>query len=308
MLTASDFIQPLFIVDDPQKATSVDAMPGVTRFALPQLADKAKEVYELGIPAVILFPVIDPSLKDNQASEASNPEGLVPKAIQIIKQAQPDLGVITDVALDPYTSHGLDGLVDETGYVLNDATLAVLTEQALMHARSGADMLGPSDMMDGRVGVIRDALEKQNFVNTQIMAYSAKYASAFYGPFRDAVDSSMHLRGASKASFQMDPANGMEALHEVALDLEEGADVVLIKPAGAYMDIIYRVKKQFKRPVFAYQVSGEYAMLKAAAQQGWINEQACVLESLVSLKRAGADAIITYFASDCAQWLQDAKH
>jgi porphobilinogen synthase len=264
----------------------------------------AEECAKLGIPAMALFPVIDTALKTDDAREAVNPEGLVPRTVAALKKAVPELGVITDIALDPYTSHGQDGLIDASGYVLNDETVAVLTRQAVCHAQAGADIVAPSDMMDGRIGAIREALDHEGKIYTRILAYAAKYASSFYGPFRDAVGSAANLGAGNKYTYQMDPANSDEALWEVGLDLEEGADMVMVKPGMPYLDIVRRVKDRFGVPTYAYQVSGEYAMLKAAAQNGWLNEKVCVLEALLSFKRAGADGILTYFAMDSARWLQ----
>jgi porphobilinogen synthase len=269
------------------------------------LLEQAQEISDLGIPAIVLFPVVDESGKSDRADEAWNPQGLVQRAIRALKAAQPDLGVITDVALDPYTSHGQDGLLDDCGYVVNDETIEVLVKQALSHAEAGADVVAPSDMMDGRIGMIREALESSGYVNTRILAYAAKYASSFYGPFRDAVGSAANLAGADKYSYQMDPANSNEALHEAALDIDEGADMIMIKPSLPYLDIVRRVSEELQFPTFVYQVSGEYAMLKAAGQNGWIDERACVLEALLSIKRAGADGILTYYAKSAAAWLQD---
>lgn len=304
VLTANDFIYPVFVLEGSGKVEPVKSMPGVERQSLDVLLKTAERAVKLGIPALALFPVIDAPLKSLGAEEAHNPDGLVPRVIQALKREFPELGVITDVALDPYTSHGQDGLIDDTGYVLNDETLAVLVKQALCHAEAGADVVAPSDMMDGRIGSIRQALESAGQIYTRILAYSAKYASSFYGPFRDAVGSAGNLGKGNKYTYQMDPANTDEALREVALDLEEGADMVMVKPGMPYLDIVRRVKDQFGVPTYAYQVSGEYAMLKAAAQNGWLNEQACVLESLLAFKRAGADGILTYFALDAAEYLK----
>jgi porphobilinogen synthase len=303
-LTVDDLIYPLFVTEGSKLREPVASMPGVDRLSLDLLLDEATAAFELGVPAVALFPVIDPDRKDLEASEAWNPEGLAQRAVRILKARLPELGVITDVALDPFTSHGQDGLIDEAGYVVNDKTVDALVKQALSHAAAGADVVAPSDMMDGRIGAIRQALEAEGFVNTRILAYSAKYASSFYGPFRDAVGSAANLGGANKYSYQMDPANGSEALREVELDLQEGADMVMVKPGMPYLDIVRRVKERFGVPTYAYQVSGEYAMLKAAAQNGWLDERAVVLESLLAFKRAGADGILTYFAKDVALWLK----
>jgi porphobilinogen synthase len=302
-LNADDLIYPLFVVEGKKQRQPVASMPDIERLSVDQLAREAESLAKLGIPAVALFPVVPAAKKSLDAREAHNARGLLPNAVRVLKQAAPELGVITDVALDPYTSHGQDGLIDKNGYVLNDATVAVLIRQALCHAEAGADVVAPSDMMDGRIGAIRRALEQHGHVNTRILAYAAKYASSLYGPFRDAVGSAQALGKADKKTYQMDPANGDEALREVALDLEEGADMVMIKPALPYLDIVRRVKDRFGAPTFAYHVSGEYAMLKAAAQNGWLDERAAVLESLLCCKRAGADAILTYYAKAAAGWL-----
>lgn len=304
VLTADDFIYPVFVLDGVGRVERVASMPGVERQSLDNLLKTAERAVGLGVPALALFPVVDASLKSLGAEEAFNPDGLVPRVVQALKREFPALGVITDVALDPYTSHGQDGLIDASGYVLNDETLDVLVKQALCHAQAGADVVAPSDMMDGRIGRIRSALESSGQIYTRILAYSAKYASSFYGPFRDAVGSAGNLGKGNKYTYQMDPANTDEALREVAMDLEEGADMVMVKPGMPYLDIVRRVKDEFKVPTYAYQVSGEYAMLKAAAQNGWLNEEACVLESLLAFKRAGADGILTYFALDAAEYLK----
>lgn len=304
-LTVDDLIYPVFILEGEGRVEEVASMPGVRRQSVDVLLRTAAECVALGIPALALFPVIDPSLKSLDAAEAYHPNGLVPRAVRALKQAFPQLGIITDIALDPYTSHGQDGLIDEDGYVLNDATIAVLVRQALCHAEAGADVVAPSDMMDGRIGAIRSALEFDGHIHTRILAYSAKYASAFYGPFRDAVGSAANLGKGDKKTYQMDPANRDEALREVALDLQEGADMVMVKPGMPYLDIVRRVKQEFGAPTFAYHVSGEYAMLKAAAQNGWLDEQACVLEAMLCFKRAGADGILTYCAMDVARWLKN---
>ncbi|MFH1657790.1 MAG: porphobilinogen synthase [Pseudomonadota bacterium] len=304
VLTADDFIYPVFVLEGEGRVEKVSSMPGVERQSLDVLLKTAERAVKLGIPALALFPVIDASLKSLGAEEAYNANGLVPRVIKALKREFPNLGVITDVALDPYTSHGQDGLIDETGYVLNDETLEVLARQALCHAQAGVDVVAPSDMMDGRIARIRAELEGAGQIYTRILAYSAKYASAFYGPFRDAVGSAGNLGKGNKYTYQMDPANTDEALREVALDLEEGADMVMVKPGMPYLDIVRRVKDEFKVPTYAYQVSGEYAMLKAAAQNGWLDEKACVLESLLAFKRAGADGILTYFALDAAEYLR----
>ena len=299
---ASDLIWPVFVHEGSGRE-AVPSMPGVERLGIEALLEEAKQAHALGIPALAVFPVVDAGKKSEQAQEAFNPDGIAQRAIAALKQALPELGVISDVALDPYTSHGQDGLIDEHGYVMNDATVEVLVKQALSHARAGADIVAPSDMMDGRIGSIRHSLEINGFHNTRILAYSAKYASAFYGPFRDAVGSAANLAGGDKQSYQMDPANTDEALREVALDIEEGADIVMIKPGLPYLDIVRRTKQEFGMPTFVYQVSGEYSLLKAAAQNGWLDERSCVMESLLAIKRAGADAILTYFAKEVAGWL-----
>ena len=304
VLAVDDLIYPVFVLEGEGRSEKVASMPGVERQSLDILLKTAGRAVNLGVPALALFPVIDASLKSLGAEEAFNSHGLVPRAVKALKREFPDLGVITDVALDPYTSHGQDGLIDETGYVLNDETLEVLAKQALCHAEAGADVVAPSDMMDGRIGCIRAELDAAGQIHTRILAYSAKYASSFYGPFRDAVGSAGNLGKGNKYTYQMDPANSDEALKEVALDLEEGADMVMVKPGMPYLDIVRRVKDRFGVPTFAYQVSGEYAMLKAAAQNGWLNEEACVLESLLAFKRAGADGILTYFALDAAAYLK----
>ena len=303
-LTPDDLIYPLFVTEGLRSREPVPSMPGVARLSLDELTRECGEAAELGIPAVAIFPVTPAECKSLDAAEAYNPEGLAQRAVRAIKSALPTLGVITDVALDPFTIHGQDGLIDERGYVLNDATVEVLTRQALSHAAAGADIVAPSDMMDGRIGAIRDALEHAGHVNTRILAYSAKYASAFYGPFRDAVGSAANLGAGDKFSYQMDPANSDEALREVEMDLAEGADMVMVKPGLPYLDIIRRIKDEFGAPTLAYQVSGEYAMLKAAALNGWLDERKTVLEALLSLKRAGADAILTYHAKAVAEWLR----
>lgn len=306
-LTVADLILPVFVLDGSNRVEQIASMPGVVRQSLDKLYATAEEAQELGIPALALFPVIEPALKTVGAEEAWNRMGLIPRVVRALKERFPELGIITDVALDPYTSHGQDGLIDDNGYVLNDETVAALIRQALSHADAGADVVAPSDMMDGRIGDIRTALDRDNHIHTRILAYSAKYASAFYGPFRDAVGSAASLGKSSKETYQMDPANSDEALHEVGLDLAEGADMVMIKPGLPYLDIVRRVKDQFAVPTFVYQVSGEYAMLKAASQNGWLDEKKVVLESLVSIKRAGANGILTYYALDAARWLKDKK-
>ncbi|MGE5241400.1 MAG: porphobilinogen synthase [Bacteroidota bacterium] len=304
-LSTDDLIQPVFVLEGKNRTEPVASMPGISRATVDLLLKQAERLIKLGVPAVALFPVTPASKKDNKAKEAYNPQGLVPRAVRELKKHFPELGVITDIALDPYTPHGQDGLIDGTGYVLNDETVAVLVKQALAHAAAGADVVAPSDMMDGRIGAIRDALEKAGHIHTRILAYSAKYASNFYGPFRDAVGSAANLGKSNKYSYQMDTANSDEALREVALDIEEGADMVMIKPGLPYLDIVRRVKERFGVPTFVYQVSGEYAMLAAAAQNGWLEERACILESLGCIKRAGADAILTYFAERVAGWLKE---
>ena len=304
-LTTDDLIYPVFVIEGHQKEEVIPSMPGIKRQSADLILETAKECFKLGIPAIALFPVIDAKLKTEDAKEAYNPDGLIPRVVALLKQHVPDLGVITDVALDPYTSHGQDGLIDASGYVLNDETVEVLIKQALSHAKAGADIVAPSDMMDGRIGKIREALEKDGFVHTKILAYSAKYASSFYGPFRDAVGSAKNLGESNKNSYQMDPANTDEALTEVELDIKEGADMVMVKPGMPYLDIVYRVKTAFGVPTYAYQVSGEYAMLKAASQNGWLDEKAVVMESLLAFKRAGADGILSYYAMQVACWLKD---
>ncbi|MDH5300773.1 MAG: porphobilinogen synthase [Gammaproteobacteria bacterium] len=304
VLTSDDLIYPMFILEGSNRRESIASMPGVERVSIDLLLKEAAELVELGVPAVALFPVTPLEKKSLDAAEAFNPEGLAQRAVRALKQNFPQLGVITDVALDPFTTHGQDGLIDENGYVLNDETVAVLVKQALSHAEAGADIVAPSDMMDGRIGAIRAALEKAGHRNTCILSYAAKYASAYYGPFRDAVGSAGNLKGGNKYSYQMDPANTDEALREVAQDLAEGADMVMVKPGMPYLDIVHRVKSGFGVPTYVYQVSGEYAMLKAASQNGWLNEKAVVLEALLSMKRAGADGILTYYAKTVAQWLK----
>ena len=304
-LSPDDLIQPVFIIEGKNRSEPVPSMPGINRVTVDLLLKQAEKLLGLGVPALALFPVVPASKKDNRAKEAYNPQGLVPQAVRTLKKKFPELGVITDVALDPYTLHGQDGLIDSTGYVMNDETVAVLVKQALSHAEAGADIVAPSDMMDGRIGALRDALEKADYIHTRILAYAAKYASNFYGPFRDAVGSAANLGHGNKYNYQMDPANSDEALREVALDIEEGADMVMVKPGMPYLDIVRRVKDQFGVPTFVYQVSGEYAMLMAAAKNDWLDERACALESLLSIKRAGADAIFTYFAERAAGWLKE---
>ena len=303
-LHSHDFIYPVFVCEGEKRREDVASMPGVARVSLDGLLPVAEQCVALGIPYLALFPVIDAGKKDVAGSEATNPEGLIPKVVQALKQRFPQLGIMTDVALDPYTSHGQDGIPDASGYLMNDATLAQLQKQALCQAQAGVDMVAPSDMMDGRIGAIRQALDAQGLIDTRIMAYSAKYASSFYGPFREAVGSSASLGKGDKKTYQMDPANSDEALREVALDIAEGADMVMVKPGLPYLDIVRRVKDAFRVPTFAYQVSGEYAMLKAAAQNGWIDHDAVMMESLLAFKRAGADGILTYSAIEAAQWLR----
>jgi len=302
-LTADDLIYPVFVLDGKNQRQAVGSMPGVERLSLDLLMPVAEDCVKLGIPVMALFPVIDSSLKDPYGNEALNPAGLVPTVVRALKKNFPDLGIMTDVALDPFTSHGQDGWLDDDGYILNDLTLAQLVKQAMVQADAGVDMVAPSDMMDGRIGAIRQALENKGHVNTQIMAYSAKYASSFYGPFRDAVGSAANLGKGNKKTYQMDPGNTNEALREVALDIAEGADMVMVKPGMPYLDVVRRVKDEFGVPTFAYQVSGEYAMLKAAAQNGWLDHDGVMMESLLAFKRAGADGVLTYFARDAARLL-----
>ena len=304
-LTVDDLIYPVFVLPGENRREAVASMPGIERLSIDLLLEEASELVALGVPAVALFPVTPTELKSLDAREAYNPDGLAQRAVRALKAAEPGLGIVTDVALDPFTTHGQDGLIDDDGYVLNDETVEVLVRQALSHAAAGADIVAPSDMMDGRIGAIRNALEASNHPLTRILAYSAKYASAFYGPFRDAVGSAGNLGGGNKYSYQMDPANGDEALREIALDLDEGADMVMVKPGLPYLDVVRRCKERFGVPTYAYQVSGEYAMLMAAAQNGWLDERAVVLESLLSFKRAGADGILTYFAKRVAGWLRE---
>ena len=305
VLSPSDFIYPVFVLEGEGQREPVASMPGVERLSVDLLVEEARHVSRLGVPAVALFPVTPLSAKSEDAAEAYNPDGLAQRAARALKDALPDLGVVTDVALDPFTTHGQDGLIDAGGYVMNDETVDVLIRQALSHAAAGADVVAPSDMMDGRIGAIRGALEAEGYRNTRILAYSAKYASSYYGPFRDAVGSAKNLGGGNKYTYQQDPANSDEALREVALDLHEGADMVMVKPGMPYLDIVRRVKDQFGVPTFVYQVSGEYAMHMAAARNGWLDEQAVVMESLLCIKRAGADGVLTYFARRAAEWLQD---
>ena len=304
-LAASDLVYPVFVLEGGMRREPIPSMPGIFRQSLDVLFEEAERCLSLGVPALALFPVIDASLKTDDAREAMNPKGLVPTVVRALKSRFPELGVITDVALDPYTSHGQDGLIDASGYVLNDETVTALVRQAQVHADSGADVVAPSDMMDGRIGAIREALDAQGQQRVGILAYAAKYASSFYGPFREAVGSSTSLAGANKYTYQMDPANTNEALWEVGLDLEEGADMVMVKPGLPYLDVVRRVKDTYQAPTFVYQVSGEYAMLKAASQLGWLFERACVLETLLAFKRAGADGILTYYALQAASWLKE---
>ncbi len=303
-LTPADLIFPVFILEGSNQREAIASMPGMERLSVDLLVEQARDIQQLGIPAIALFPVVESERKSLLAEEAYNQDGLIQRAVRTLKDALPELGIITDVALDPYTTHGQDGIIDDSGYVLNDATSEVLVKQALSHAAAGADVVAPSDMMDGRVGAIRSELELNNFYNTLIMAYSAKYASAYYGPFRDAVGSADNLKGGNKFSYQMDPANSDEALHECALDLAEGADMIMVKPGMPYLDIVRRVKEELLAPTFAYQVSGEYAMHVAAFEQGWLPREAVVLESLLAFKRAGCDGILTYFALEAARSLQ----
>lgn len=305
VLTVNDLILPVFVKEGKGDREPIPTMPGVVRYTLDELLKVCGECVELGIPMVALFPAIDPSLKTPDGSEATNPDGLIPRVVRAIKKAYPELGVMCDVALDPYTTHGQDGLIDQTGYILNDETVQMLIGQALAQARAGADVVAPSDMMDGRIGAIRQALENEGLIHTRIMAYSAKYASAFYGPFRDAVGSSSNLGKSNKDVYQQDPANSNEALWEVGLDLAEGADMVMVKPGLPYLDVIRRVKDEFKAPTFAYHVSGEYAMIKCAAAAGCIDEKKITLESMIAFKRAGADGILTYCAVDVARWIRE---
>jgi porphobilinogen synthase len=305
LLTPDDLIYPVFVLEGKGEREAVASMPGIERLSIDLLVEEARAIHDLGIPAMALFPVTPMEAKSEDAAEAYNADGLAQRAVRAIKDAVPDLGVITDVALDPFTTHGQDGLIDANGYVLNDETVEVLVRQAVSHAEAGADIVAPSDMMDGRIGAVRAALEGDGHIHTRILAYSAKYASSYYGPFRDAVGSAANLGGGNKYTYQQDPANSDEALHEVALDLQEGADMVMVKPGMPYLDVVRRVKETFQVPTFVYQVSGEYAMHMAAAQNGWLDEKAVALESLVSIKRAGADGILTYFAKKAAQWLND---
>ncbi|WP_260261349.1 porphobilinogen synthase [Vibrio intestinalis] len=304
-LSVSDLIYPMFVLMGKDRREQVESMPGIERLSIDLLLEEAQYLAQLGVPAIALFPVVNQDVKSLCAAESYNPEGLVQRTVRALKEHVPEIGVITDVALDPFTTHGQDGIIDDEGYVLNDRTTEVLIKQALSHAEAGADVVAPSDMMDGRIGAIREALEEAGHINTQIMAYSAKYASCYYGPFRDAVGSASNLKGGNKKNYQMDPANSDEALHEVAMDINEGADMVMVKPGMPYLDIVRRVKSELQVPTFAYQVSGEYAMHKAAIQNGWLSERDTVLESLLCFKRAGADGILTYFAKDVAEWLAE---
>ena len=305
VFSPSDLIYPVFVVEGTGQRQAIPSMPSIERLSLDELAKEAKQLHALGVPAMALFPVVAEDKKSLGAEEAYNPDGLAQRAIKTLKECVPEMGVITDVALDPFTSHGQDGLIDEAGYVVNDQTVDVLVQQALSHAQAGADIVAPSDMMDGRIGVIRNELESQGHINTLILSYAAKYASSFYGPFRDAVGSAGNLGAGNKYTYQMDPANSDEAVREVQLDIDEGADMVMIKPGLPYLDIVQRIKLELAMPTFVYQVSGEYAMLKAAAQNGWLDEKSCVLEALMSMKRAGADAVLSYYAKDVATWLAD---
>lgn len=302
-ISANLLIQPYFVIDGDGPCVDIPSMPGVQRLTIDALVIQAKIVYSLGIPMIVLFPVTDDAVKTDDCAGAYDPNGLAQRAIMAVKAAVPELGVMTDVALDPYSPHGHDGLMDESGYIVNDATVDVLVKQALSHARAGADVVGPSDMMDGRIGSIRHALEAEGLIHTRILSYAAKYASAFYGPFRDAVGASTTLGGANKYTYQIDPANSDEAMHEIAADLQEGADMIMVKPGLPYLDIVRRAKQEFGVPTFAYHVSGEYAMLKAASQAGWLDEKQVVLETMISFRRAGCDGILTYYAHDVAQWL-----
>ncbi len=304
-LCSDDLIYPVFVLEGKGRTESVPSMPGVDRYSVDRLLARLTTARDLGIPAVALFPVIDNDVKTADGAECANPDGLVQRTIKAIKDELPELAIITDVALDPYTTHGQDGIIDDSGYVLNDETVAILVRQTLSHAAAGADIVAPSDMMDGRVGAMRTALEQDGHINTLILAYAAKFASAFYGPFRDAIGSAANLDGGDKSTYQLAPANSDEAVREVGLDIDEGADIVMVKPAMPYLDIVQRVKETYRIPVFAYQVSGEYAMLKAAAENGWLDERSTVLESLLGMKRAGASAILTYYAIDVARWLQE---
>ena len=307
VLTTNDLIYPVFVMEGSRKTQPVPSMPGVERMTLDKLLPVAERCLKLNIPVMALFPVIDARLKTLDGKEATNPKGLIPRVVARLKKEFPELGIMCDVALDPYTSHGQDGVIDAGGYIVNDTTLGILEKQALTQAAAGVDIVAPSDMMDGRIGRIRSALDKRQFIHTRIMAYSAKYASGYYGPFRDAVGSAANLGKGNKFTYQMDPANSDEALWEVGLDLQEGADMVMVKPGMPYLDIVRRVKDEFKAPTFVYQVSGEYAMLKAGGMNGWINERTCAMEALLAFKRAGADGVLTYYALDAAQWLKESR-
>ena len=307
-LTANDLIYPVFVIEGENHREAVPSMPGVERLTIDQLLIEVGLLVKYGVPMIALFPVVGEAKKSLMAEEAYNPEGLAQRAVRALKAAYPELGVMTDVALDPFTTHGQDGIIDEESYVLNDITTEILVKQALSHAEAGADVVAPSDMMDGRIGAIREALEANGFINTQIMAYSAKYASNYYGPFRDAVGSAGNLKGGNKFTYQVDPANANEGLHEVAMDIQEGADMVMVKPGMPYLDMVWRVKETFGVPTFAYQVSGEYAMHMAAIQNGWLKERECIIEGLLCFKRAGADGILTYFAKQVAEWLYHDNH
>lgn len=307
-LTANDLIYPVFVIEGENHREAVPSMPGVERLTIDQLLIEAGLLVKYGVPMIALFPVVGEAKKSLMAEEAYNPEGLAQRAVRALKAAYPELGVMTDVALDPFTTHGQDGIIDEESYVLNDITTKILVKQALSHAKAGADVVAPSDMMDGRIGAIREALEANGFINTQIMAYSAKYASNYYGPFRDAVGSAGNLKGGNKFTYQVDPANANEGLHEVTMDIQEGADMVMVKPGMPYLDMVWRVKETFGVPTFAYQVSGEYAMHMAAIQNGWLKERECIIEGLLCFKRAGADGILTYFAKQVAEWLYHDNH
>lgn len=304
-VSVNDLIYPVFLLEGRNQVENISSMPGIQRMSIDLMVKEAEAIAELGIPAVAMFPVTPAEAKSEDAAGAFNPEGLVQRAVRAVKQVIPELGIITDVALDPFTTHGQDGLVNNEGYVMNDETVEILVKQALSHAQAGADIVAPSDMMDGRIGRIREELECHGHVNTQILAYSAKYASGYYGPFRDAIGSAGQLGGGDKYTYQIDPANSDEAIREVALDLQEGADMVMVKPGMPYLDIVHRVKAAFGVPTIVYQVSGEYAMLKAASQNGWLNERAAVMEALVGMKRAGADGVLTYYAKQVAQWLHE---
>ena len=307
VLSADDLIYPVFVIEGRQRTQAVPSMPGVSRYTADKLLAVAERCLKLGVPAIALFPSIEPALKTPDGKESTNPDGLIPRVISLLKKKFPEIGVMTDVALDPYTSHGQDGLIDDDGYILNDETFAVLERQALVQAEAGVDIVAPSDMMDGRIGRIRTVLDENRFIHTRIMAYSAKYASGFYGPFRDAVGSAANLGKGNKFTYQMDPSNSDEALWEVGLDLQEGADMVMVKPGMPYLDIVRRVKDEFRAPTYVYQVSGEYAMLKAAFKNGWLTEKQCAMEALLAFKRAGADGILTYFALDAAAWIKAAR-